>query len=297
MKNLIVFGIAVCLVIGITFSASPAQAGWMATADYTSCPSNVQATYRSEGPFNTESDCLARIRQVAASQVMFCAKLSCTSQGGGSGSSGSAQPGHEMDKHIGDAIAGGLTGDISATDTVGLVGMGLIGNALLSPGTPKSPQQIEAERAAALRAAIEAERLEREREQRRDARAQPMFALLDPVPDEPPPEATPARSSFFTKGFEHASQCISQNAGTSCSVANAAEQTTCIEDYRAGYSAGSIQRKLAMEEAFQAGLVAGTNGMLANGNSDARSDGPCRIEWVESYNRGHFQGKNRKSGL
>ena len=295
MHNSTLFRITGGLVLAVTLSADLADAGWMATANFSGCPSNVKATSGSEGPFNSELDCLARVREVERSQNMSCVRYACSAQPGSAGSA-SPQAGHEMDELIGKTISYGVSGDIAPADAVGLVGLGLIGNALNAPSAPerqKTPAEITAERVAAEKFAIENARREREREEKADQRVAPMFALLDPLPLTPAQE--PVRSSFFTKGFEHASQCISQNAGTSCSGEAASEQQNCVADYRAGYDAGNRQKVLAMEEALQAGLKAGANGELANGGSDARANGPCRIEWIESDNKGFFQGKNRKS--
>lgn len=95
------------------------------------------------------------------------------------------------------------------------------------------------------------------------------------------------KKSFFTTGFEHASQCISQNAGSACAGVAAEQQQTCVADYRGGYDAGSIQRKLVLDEAYQAGQGAAARGELANAASDARADGPCRREWIMAYNNGY----------
>ncbi len=297
MQYLKIHRFAFCFVFGITLSAGHAFAGWTAYADFTGCPSHIKATQGSEGPFGSESSCLSRVREVESSQNMSCVRYACRETGGGSSNEAAPQAGHEMDKHIGTAISAGISGDISATDAVGLVGMGLVGNALLSPSTPERPKtyaEIEAERVAAERAAIETARREREKEARKDARADSMLALLDPIPKAP--EEEPARSNDYKKGFEHASGCFSQNSGPSCSGKSAADQQICIEAYRAGYDAGDRLRKMAMEEAYQAGLSAGAKGERQNGGADARADGPCRMEWIQSYDRGHVQGKNRKAG-
>lgn len=110
--------------------------------------------------------------------------------------------------------------------------------------------------------------------------------------------AKQALSTVYTKGFEHASQCISQNAGSACAGVTAEQQQTCVSDYRAGYDSGSKQRTLVLQEAYQTGQGAGARGELDNGASDQRAQGPCRVDWIKSYSRGHYQGKNAKgSGL
>jgi len=95
------------------------------------------------------------------------------------------------------------------------------------------------------------------------------------------------KSTSFTKGFEHASQCISQNSGSACAGVTADQQQACVADYRGGYDSGSIQRKLVLQEAYQAGEGARARGELANGPSDPRALGPCRTDWVMAYNNGY----------
>jgi hypothetical protein len=108
--------------------------------------------------------------------------------------------------------------------------------------------------------------------------------------------ANQAKSTAYSKGFEHASQCISQNAGSSCAGVTAEQQQACVADYRGGYDSGSKQKAFVLQEAYQAGQGAGARGELANASSDRRAGGQCRIEWVESYNRGYFQAKNATTG-
>jgi hypothetical protein len=95
------------------------------------------------------------------------------------------------------------------------------------------------------------------------------------------------KSSSYTKGFEHASQCISQNAGSACAGVTADQQPTCVADYRGGYDSGSIQKKLVLQEAYQAGQGAAARGELANAASNARALGPCRTDWIVAYNNGY----------
>ena len=102
------------------------------------------------------------------------------------------------------------------------------------------------------------------------------------------------KSGAYTKGFQDASGCYSQNAGPTCTGAGADQQQACVADYRAGFELGDKQRAMAMQEAYQAGQQAGASGGLANGASDPRAQGPCRTQWIEAYNRGHFQGKQAK---
>lgn len=287
----------------LLFISSQSSAVWVANADYSSCPrKHLPDTSRSEGSFNTEADCLAKVNEVSRAQNLACARYSCVNQGGAGSDSSSTAQGHEMDKHIGDALAAGLQGDISTVDAAGLVSMGLLGNALLTPSAParqKSFAELEADRLAAEKYAIEQARIERERQERKDQRVAPMFALLDPVPTVLPLDniTNQAKSDSYSKGFEHASQCISQNAGTSCVGVSAGQQEGCVSDYHAGYESGNKQKKITMQEAFQAGQGAANRGEKDTSFTDQRAQGPCRLEWIDSYKQGYLKSDTEKKGL
>ena len=115
-----------------------------------------------------------------------------------------------------------------------------------------------------------------------------------PIPSNDQANSKP-KSASFTKGFEDASQCYSQNSGSRCAGLTAEQQQTCIADYRAGYADGDKQRVRLMQEATQAGQFAGERGELANGASDPLADGPCRVEWIKAYNSGYFGAKHAPS--
>lgn len=110
---------------------------------------------------------------------------------------------------------------------------------------------------------------------------------LSLMTDSAPVPPAAKKPTSFTKGFEHASQCISQNSGSACAGVAANLQQTCVADYRGGYESGSIQRKLVLQEARQVGQDAAARGDLANGAADARALGPCRTDWIMTYNNGY----------
>jgi hypothetical protein len=125
-------------------------------------------------------------------------------------------------------------------------------------------------------------------------------ALMSDEPSSITPPARPlagradaglARSPAYSRGFEHASGCFSENAGPSCVGATGGQQQACLVAYRAGYDAGSVQRDLVLREARQAGRDAGARGELANAASDPRALGPCRVTWIEAYNEAHFRAR------
>lgn len=103
------------------------------------------------------------------------------------------------------------------------------------------------------------------------------------------------KSGGFTQGFERASQCYSQDSGLYCTGVAVEQQQACLADYRSGYEVGQKQRERLMQEAMQAGHLAGGRGELANGASNPLADGPCRVEWIQTYNQGYFQGRHAKA--
>ncbi len=125
-----------------------------------------------------------------------------------------------------------------------------------------------------------------------------MFALLDPIPAWPSGGNAEGqvKSESYSKGLEHASQCISQNAGAACVGVSADQSEGCVSDYRAGFDSGNKQKKLALQEAFQAGQGAATRGEKDTSFTDQRAQGPCRLEWIDSYKQG-FMNNNGKKGL
>lgn len=296
-------GVALVLFLLI---ATRVYASWMANADFSSCPRQyMPSTSGSEGPFNSESECLSRVSEVSRAQNLSCARYSCVNQNAAASDSSSTADGHQLDKHIGDAISAGMQGQISAGDAAGLVTMGLMGNALLAPSAASAPvrqksfAELEAEKVAAYKFAIEQERIERVRQEKKDLQVAPMFALLDPIPAGPSANnnENQTMSDSYSKGFEHASQCISENAGPSCSGRTAEQQETCIADYRAGYFSGNKQKQLTLQEAILVGYGAAMRGEKDGAFTDQRAQGPCRLEWIESYKRGYLKGGAEKKGL
>lgn len=292
------------------FSSHSAFAGWMAKADFTSCPRKYfPNTHGEEGPFDSQSACQTRVDQAKREQQTVCVQYSCVEQAAGSTNSQSPQAGHEMDQHISTAISAGMNGQISGSDTVGLVSMGLLGNALLAGNRQLTPEEqaarneqsrIWAEQQAKANEESRAKEAAYQADQ--DTKALAMLDLAEsdfspssvaPPAAKSPPKPAPV-STVYSKGYEHASSCISQNSGTACAGVTAAEQQHCVSDYNAGYSNGTKKRNLDMDEALRIGEADGAKGALANGPANAKASGPCRVEWIETYNRGYFNGKHAK---
>ncbi len=66
-------------------------------------------------------------------------------------------------------------------------------------------------------------------------------------------------------------------------------------EYQDGFASGDKQRELRMEAAYRIGVAAvySDEGDDAFNHPDAQ--GPCRIQWTQAYNRGHFQGKTERT--
>lgn len=104
--------------------------------------------------------------------------------GGAKSATATPQPGAQpMDHHIQQAVSAGMSGQISAEDATALVGMGILGNALLAQ---PSPAELEARRQrewemqqAAIAAEQERQRKIKEKNDRMDAEAAGTLALLD----------------------------------------------------------------------------------------------------------------------
>jgi hypothetical protein len=94
--------------------------------------------------------------------------------------------------------------------------------------------------------------------------------------------------SYYYLGFEDGSQCFSQNAGPRCDKARApaADYQNCLASYRLGYTAGETIKKQMLEHALASGRRDAPTGVQAI--TDSRAEGPCRYEYVMSYNNGYF---------
>ena len=169
-------------------------------------------------------------------------------------------------------------------------------------------QKAEQERQQKIREYQEAEeRAKREREAQLDREAQDSFVLLNSgakpksaLSDEDligqdKKNKDEKKSEGYQKGFDHADQCISRNAGSTCSAGSAEQTVACVADYNAGYNAAAKKIEIVMKEAYDTGEATGGKGELANGPADPRGVGGCRTQWIEAYNRGYFSGKEKHS--
>lgn len=95
--------------------------------------------------------------------------------------------------------------------------------------------------------------------------------------------------SYYYLGFEDGSQCFSQNAGPRCDKAGApkADYENCLASYRLGYTAGERAKRSLLQSAHEKGEHDRQAG-LTYGDTDTRAEGPCRVEYLMSYNNGRF---------
>lgn len=185
------------------------------------------------------------------------------------------------------------------------LGMAQLGTQMIIQGligsTQETPEQRARREEETRRAAEAAARRAAEEAHQREVQHQDLMSALLPTPGAPPaaPGAAagtpPAKSQHFTKGFEDADGCYPQNAFGHCAAVKPEEQSACTNDYRAGFEVGDKRRVLVMDEAYRAGERAGKTGERNGGFTDARAQGPCRLQWIETYNRGYFQGQHAKA--
>lgn len=358
---------ALCAIL--LFLGPPALAGqWCATSECPGCAAHGLGSGHGRECFATQDACQARLSEVLAEPHGGVTYSACTEEGGSDGGAASAPaPGHEMDPYISQAISHGINGDISASDAAGLVGLGLIGNAILAPRDPaqEAARAAAAEAAARQRASEEEERKQRLLGQMLDVDAPPLASptfdgggsagnslglmLDDDVPSgratgsgfmpqrhapaatnpqpaaarnnppgpynvparpgpgdnplglmrddeparerrEPQPEDAPdpARDdAAFNKGFVDGSQCYSASAGNHCAGAAGAIHQNCIATYEAGYRQGEGIKRVLLEQAHQAGDLDRQQGRRNASFTSPQAQGPCRTQWIESYNAGY----------
>ena len=155
-------------------------------------------------------------------------------------------------------------------------------------------QQAEAAKQQKINNYIETQaRLKQEKDAQLEKEAQDSMALLATKKEDPKPDEK--KSAGYQTAFKHATECISRNAGSTCSAGTAEQTHACVVDYNAGYEAGQKSVQIAMKEAFAAGEAAGKSGKLDDGASDERATGGCRTQWIESYSQGHFSGKSKSA--
>ena len=94
----------------------------------------------------------------------------------------------------------------------------------------------------------------------------------------------------WSKGREDAIGCYPVNAHGYCSGAGG-DYTSCQDGYNNGFSDGTGSRDQTLERAFALGKNAAEAGKDNGGFSHPDGQGPCRTQWVQEYNRGHFEGR------
>ena len=103
------------------------------------------------------------------------------------------------------------------------------------------------------------------------------------------------QSAPLQKGLRDASQCFESNAQVYCLSVPANEQNKCIESYTAGFNSGMEYQNTILNGAFIYGKQDKEEGKKNQSFNNPNAKGPCRVKWIESYNRGYFGGKAPKN--
>jgi tetratricopeptide (TPR) repeat protein len=102
--------------------------------------------------YPNEQACIDAAKTVGDGKIASCSCGSPTAPASGASTVvAPVAPGHEFDNTIHQAIAAGVAGKVSPGNAVGLIGLGLLGNALFAPKTT-NPVQPEAQQQANLAA-------------------------------------------------------------------------------------------------------------------------------------------------
>ena len=274
--------IALAFLVLFFLAIDSAWAGWYSNC--AACKKHLGGSGRM-GPFSSQSAC-----ESARASGNF-PWGSCYQLGGSSGGSSS------------NSYSGLEAAAYSAGEAVG----GLISNLLF--GDPQKKAQERAQRELeAQRAAEAARRRAEEAARRREQEHQALLSALLPVPGSaaaPAPDSASTGSQGQTaqavyaaaweKGLLDAEQCYPSNTFGYCAMVTPAEYENCVKGYQDGFASGDKQRELRMEAAYRIGVAAvySDEGDDAFNHPDAQ--GPCRIQWTQAYNRGHFQGKTERT--
>jgi hypothetical protein len=141
------------ILIAFHLAALPAlYAGWY--VDNSAAAAHLKGS-KTLGPYPTRAAAQAVVDANNGYGMRVMPNGSDDATPGGTAAPAPAAAGHEFDNTINQAISAGISGQISGADAVGLVGIGLIGNAMFAPQTvdPAAQQRaLAAQRAAALAA-------------------------------------------------------------------------------------------------------------------------------------------------
>lgn len=95
----------------------------------------------------------------------------------------------------------------------------------------------------------------------------------------------------WSKGREDARGCYPQNGHGYCSGAGG-DYASCSDGYAAGFNDGAGVRDQVLERAYQLGRADAAAGRENASFDHPEARGSCRIQWVEHYDRGHFDGRS-----
>ena len=312
----------------MVLTSGAAWAVWCGTSECSSCGSHGWSK-REECRFDSQSACNSEIDRIRREMQVAAAVYTCYEKGTDSSTYGNA----DLISKSTEGVVRGITSGDAALTGMGLLGIGtaaLVQGMQSDPAADTQRAQEAAQAAAQQRQAEDQRRAEeqarKQDEERKDRLLGSMMSVDDSSqlglmgvdsgpglglmtgdqtisasssttrPSRPADDDAGSlpKSAGFDQGYSDASQCYSQNSGSRCAGVAVDQQRTCLADYRAGYAVGEKQRARLMREAKQIGQLAGGRGELANGASNPLANGPCRVEWIEAYNQGYFQGKHAK---
>ncbi|MFQ5755769.1 MAG: hypothetical protein ACE5H7_06690 [Acidiferrobacterales bacterium] len=187
------------------------------------------------------------------------------------------------------------------------IGQGLANSLFGNPqeeARRKRQRELEAQRAAAA-----AQRRAEEEARRKEQEHKELMSAMMPVPGlarAPAPSFLPTGvnrpgntditySTAHRKGYEDSTQCYPSNAFGYCAAAKPDETDSCIKGYQEGFAEGERPHSDMMTTAYQLGESAGKDGRKNDAFNDPHAIGPCRNEWIRTYNRGYFQGKTAQA--
>jgi len=105
-----------------------------------------------------------------------------------------------------------------------------------------------------------------------------------PAAQEPDPQLDDAA---WQKGNSDGSQCFSASAGNHCAGAQGAIFQSCIANYESGYRNGESLKRILLANARNAGILDKQQGQKNSSFTHPDAQGPCRVQWIESYNEGY----------
>lgn len=94
----------------------------------------------------------------------------------------------------------------------------------------------------------------------------------------------------WSRGRQDALNCSPSNAHGHCSGVGG-DYASCQDGYSTGFQDGSGLREQRLQQAYQLGNQHGATGRENQSFGHPDAQGPCRIQWIQRYDQGHFEGR------